>query len=231
MQPERTVVAICITSNGHWVEQFWLSLVKAVAYFNAARKGNEFLALLAEGGSILPRQRQSMLETAIANGATHALFLDTDMNFPHDTVHRLLRHNVDIVGCNYARRGKLPIQSTAGNIPEPGGSFIFRLRKDGGLEEVDYVATGVLMIRLAILKDIPKPWFNFVYDEAIPQPESHGHWLPEDWYFCQKAREAGYKVYVDHGLSWEIGHIGQFEYRLNQALVEVPEVLRMGPAD
>jgi hypothetical protein len=36
--------------------------------------------------------------------------------------------------------------------------------------------------------------------------------MGEDVFFCKKARELGHKIYIDHDVSHEIGHIGTFEF-------------------
>jgi len=38
---------------------------------------------------------------------------------------------------------------------------------------------------------------------------------PEDFYFCKKLRANGVSVYVDHDVSQEVAHVGDFEYTLN----------------
>jgi hypothetical protein len=40
----------------------------------------------------------------------------------------------------------------------------------------------------------------------------NGKLLGEDIYFCIKAKDAGIDTYVDHDLSMEIGHIGNYTY-------------------
>ena len=70
------------------------------------------------------------------------------------------------------------------------------LPSDGEPFEVE--ASGSLMlIRRHVLDAIGDPWYG------------HANWrLSEDLYFCEKAREAGYKILIDPALS--AGHIGNF---------------------
>lgn len=39
-----------------------------------------------------------------------------------------------------------------------------------------------------------------------------GDFVGEDWYFCEKLQAAGIPRYVDHSLSLEIGHKGDYIY-------------------
>ena len=52
----------------------------------------------------LPLARERLARQALGAGATHLLWLDSDMRFPADAAHRLLAHDVPMVGVNYARR-------------------------------------------------------------------------------------------------------------------------------
>jgi hypothetical protein len=55
---------------------------------------------------------------------------------------------------------------------------------------------------MEVLKGIAGPLFDFGRRED-------GAIVGEDQFFFGKLREAGVPVYLDHGLSWQIGHIGE----------------------
>ena len=65
---------------------------------------------------------------------------------------------------------------------------------------------GIMLIDLSIMKGIQRPWFEICYSARNAQ------FIGEDWYFVGKVEKAGYDTYVDHSLSREIGHIGQFNF-------------------
>ena len=69
------------------------------------------------------------------------------------------------------------------------------------------IPTGCLLIRMRVFDKIPKPWFS----TRIEGEKIQG----EDYYFCDRAREAGFEIWCDGDLSREIGHIGQAVYRLD----------------
>ena len=62
------------------------------------------------------------------------------------------------------------------------------------------------------------PWFEFIYNRELKRRES------EDHVFFMRAREAGFDVHVDHDLSKEVGHTGDFTYRLSHAVALEEEV-------
>ena len=59
------------------------------------------------------------------------------------------------------------------------------------LMKVDGVGTGCLLIHRDVLKAIDPPWFKFQYthDGTIE--------LSEDYYFCEKAKAAGFELFLD----------------------------------
>jgi GT2 family glycosyltransferase len=50
------------------------------------------------------------------------------------------------------------------------------------------------MIRRRVFEKLDPPYFKYVYDEMGKLK------LGQDFYFCQKAREAGFRIYVHTGI-------------------------------
>jgi hypothetical protein len=165
-----------------------------------------FIRLQYEQGSILPNVRQALAETAMLERATHILWLDSDMVFPWDTLHRLMAHDLTIVGVNPTRR-RPPYLPT---VKALDGTRVYTSPESEGLEQVDGIGFGVLLIKTTVLGGMKKPWFDFTYRAK------DGSWLGEDYYFMEKAKKAGHKVWCDHDLTKSIKHIGELEcdYRL-----------------
>lgn len=213
-QPKIARVAICIPSGETWKTEFGLSMTEMVQTFDRPFPGsagmiNRTLSLsssnLAESRTVLAAQAINEFK------ATHILFLDSDMEFPPHTLHRLLAHDVPFVACNYAKK-KFPIECTASrgmdadlkhdrNIPDD----------DNALVPVEGIGFGVTLIHADVFLSVPRPWFQFT-EEVTNNGQHYFH--GEDYSFCQKVREAGIPIYVDTVLSKEIGHVGAFTYRL-----------------
>lgn len=157
--------------------------------------------------SSLNENRRCIVEEGKRGGYKYILWIDDDMWFPIDTVERLLKHDLPIVGCNCTCRG-LPLWTTAIIGNPPNQQRITSLGKTG-LQEVDFVGFGVIMTETAIFDKLPQPWFATPYD---PNYSEERKTVSEDVWFCWLAKKHGYKIFIDHDLSQQIEHIGEFAY-------------------
>lgn len=137
--------------------------------------------------------RTSLVKDSLARGATHILFVDSDMQFPYDSLTRLLAHDKDIVGVEYNKR-QFPL------IP-----VFEQPNKADSLYETQAAGTGLMLIKLSIFEKIKNdPWFNFGRN-------SEGETvLGEDAWFCNVARDAGFEIYIDPTI--KVAHLGEFGY-------------------
>jgi GT2 family glycosyltransferase len=144
--------------------------------------------------------RNALVHAGLDVGADYICFIDADMTFPPDTLHRLYFNSKDIVGVLYPGRIK----------PHPPNIFYFNENKEliqtekvdrtSELIEVDAVGTGVMLIRKKVFKELSEPWFFYRGDYS------------EDIMFCKEARKTGYKIYVNTTLS--VGHVGDEVFKL-----------------
>lgn len=160
--------------------------------------------------SILPEGRHRLVEDMHAKGVAKVLWVDTDMRFPKQGLHMLLRHDQSIVGVNYVSR-RPPFRFTAATVDE---QILETKPGHTGLEEVGHVAFGFCLTDMSVFGDPSSsahaPMFNF--DWYFCEERKRWTIIGEDVSFCREARARGHKVYVDQELSASIGHIGEFEY-------------------
>ncbi len=205
-------VAICVPARDTVCTGFAYDLARLSAHFYGRAPVGTSMTLHFVSGTLIADQRQKMAEKALRDGCDHILFLDSDMRFPAYVLDRLLAHDKDIIACNYPTR-RLPVKTVAfsdfSNL-----SCITSLDKVG-LQEVDAVGMGVMLVKAEVFRKLPKPWFQISY---LPNA---GMYIGEDIYFCKLAQAHGYKVSIDHDLSKEVGHIGSFEY--HHAHVEISD--------
>lgn len=207
-------IAIAIPSHDQCPFLFAYDLANMVAYTVAAMPDGVHLGLNAVTGTYVPNARQELTEEMVRQGADWVLWLDSDMRFPNDLLVRLLRHRAQMVGVNYSTRSAddpHPVAIKRVGLDGPGE----RLRTgddSAGLEEVEAVGFGAVLIRGDVLAALPPlsdgPWFNI---EWMPDRRE---WIGEDVFFCRLLRKMGVKIQVDHDLSKEIRHVGNAEYQL-----------------
>jgi len=207
--PWKLRVGIGVPAAGTWASGFGFSLVTMIGHFershvDVAPDRRPEIVLIAIDGH-LPDVRTRILGEAVRERCTHLLWLDSDMIFPPDTLHRLLRHNLPIVGANYPRRifPHLPTAHYGGDGPANEG--VVWSEDKTGTERVKHVGFGVCLIDMRLVDQVDPPYFVFAPDGK------HGLTTRgEDVYFCEKLlRDAGIPTHVDHDLSHEIGHIGE----------------------
>lgn len=195
-------IGICIPTREQWRADFGQCLTMMVADFVSQNYENFEIGikLCNSKGSILPQQRADMVRECLSSGCSHLLFLDDDMAFPMTTLYDLLAADKDIVAANCVTKS-IPPLPTARDIHNNRVNIADELT---GLQEVASVGAAVMLIKADVFKKLPAPWFEFVY-----QPTGY---IGEDVFFCRKAREHGFKVYIDHDLSRKVLHIGDFHY-------------------
>lgn len=203
---KRIKLGICIPTRDTWKAHFGQSLAMSMASVWSLLPPDTELGVKTFNktqSSIVHTARNNLAQEAIDSDCTHILFLDDDMLFPMNTFSALLTADKDIVAANCVTK-EWPPRTTANKI---GGGKVFTRRSSEGLEEVESVGTAVMMIKREVFEKLPKPWFD---NEWINVEENK--FTGEDRYFCYKAREHGFKVYIDHDLSKEIKHIGEWFY-------------------
>lgn len=143
--------------------------------------------------------RNTACQTALDHGFQYLFFLDDDVVPPPNTIHQLISLNLDIVSGLYYRRA-MPIHPVALVESKEGPSPV-PLSNLEGIQKVDFVGAGCLLIKRHVLEKMHKPWFEWTLDKEIP-----GRKLSEDFEFCRRAKMHGFDIHVDTRLKCK--HIG-----------------------
>lgn len=209
MSKKHLKLVVGIPSGQHWLAQFGVDLGSLMVKFYMTRVpgyASQEMRVANVRSSILPKNRLDIIKIAKKADADYLLFLDSDHTFPADLPHRLIAHNKPIVAANCVTK-TIPAQPTARAFKEgfPQGSVIYTDDKHG-LEEVWRIGTGVMLIRRDALQVIPHSSWQMMYKEAGDTYQG------EDWSFCAAVEELKIPLFVDHDVSREIGHIGNFEF-------------------
>lgn len=129
--------------------------------------------------------------------------VDSDIVLPKDSLEKMIHHNVDIVSGLYIQR----IENTHTlevykDIANDGMTNIDINEIDfsNQLQEIAGCGFGCVLIKGEVFREMSYP--HFVYKSAL----NHEDTVSEDTYFCMKARDHGFKVYMDTTIQCE--HIG-----------------------
>ena len=145
--------------------------------------------------------REGAADIALDTDSDYLYQIDDDMTCPDDLFERLFAHNVDVVAPlaftrNYPHHAVL-YRIEEGIDPDTRKPYfinrwIDKYPKDK-LVECDAVGFGAVLIKRRVLEGVSKPRFM----------SSCG--TGEDILFCQKARSAGFKIYMD--TATKLGHL------------------------
>jgi|AntAceMinimDraft_6_1070360.scaffolds.fasta_scaffold03914_2 hypothetical protein len=188
-------LAVCVPARDTVHAGFAVCLANLTA---SLQKDNIKYRLLVNLGTVIPQQRNTLVEQAIEVGATHILWLDSDMHFPSTIAQKLLEHNLHIVAAAYSTRLK-PQRSVAFLDKD---DLSKRLDKKFGLHSVFAVGMGCMLVNIDVYKYVQKPWHQYLYNKDTQDLSG------EDIYFCKTAGDAGFEIYIDADLSNSIAHYG-----------------------
>lgn len=217
-------IAICVPVYGMTHAKFTQSLASLITHtLGADVRDADGAAVKIEletfmvSCSMLTEGRHRLVAEALHWGADHMLCLDADHVFPADALVRLLGHNLPVVGCNYPRRfaPTAPTAAREGGDDERSSSLVYTTRElaeQGKIEPVAHLGFGLLLIDMRVFDAL----------QAHAEAEGDGNFLPlfkfvetpgkigmigEDVFFFRKLAAAGIRPFVDHRLSWEVGHL------------------------
>lgn len=241
-EPAQTKVMVAVPSGSTWEATTANCMAGMMAYSALA---GVLLSPMSLQMSQISIARNNMVKVALDIGVDYILFLDSDMEFPPDTLVKLLSHRKTIVGATYNKRIARPdgTYETLGRLIPPGDGVV-----TDGLHEALLLPGGVMLIDMEVYRKLHWPWYAEAYRWApglngldafkvmmreytgfIPSDTVldsiddtvFGQWLrdhyrvggelnmnSEDYFFCAKARQAGYKIWCDLELTGRISHIG-----------------------
>jgi len=205
-------VLIAVPSTGIWMADFGAALVNMVAAFCTFKiEGwDQQMALITNiKGSVLPKSRWLCVQEALEKECEYLIFIDSDQTFPRKMLHLLLSRKVDCVAANIATK-VIPAQPTARN-KDPGGDplkwvTVYTDPESTGLERVDRIGTGIMMLSRRVMQLIRPPDFDMKWREDVENYQG------EDWWLCQALEREGVPIYIDQDLSKEVGHIGFYNF-------------------
>jgi len=197
------------------------SLVRSSALFQS--HGLKLHVTFLSNHSLIPMARNKIVSDIFRNDKNDwesIVWIDADISWEPEDLLKLVLHDEDVVCGTYRKKihnsCHFTIKMIKGNeTPD-----------ERGLIEVEATGTGFLRVSKKAMQDLMDHEPEF-YTEKVTQPElnvdqievknlfqcgiKNGEMLSEDFYFCTKLRERGYKIMLDTNI--DLGHDGSFTYR------------------
>jgi hypothetical protein len=190
----------------------------------APKHGVEIQICNISGCSVVSRVRNLIVKDFMASECTDLMFIDSDINFNHEDIFRLMAWNSDpkkgIVGGVPTARKKGSIYISTLEQDDDGGIYMNAY----GLVKAKRIATAFMLIRRDVIQtliDNHPEWKyhddrvenghpdKFCYSVFDFQSKPDGY-VGEDYTFCDRAREYGYEIWIDPTI--KLGHMGITEF-------------------
>lgn len=163
----------------------------------------------AEGGPLISRARNMLLERFLGTDADFLLMADTDIVFNPSDVRLLLEARKPIVGALYYGilggnpESTFPVALSYQGLPGEPGKVLQSLDKvPSKLSRVAAVGMGLTLIQRRVIEALePNSALNKPFAERVYDGRHHG----EDAVFCLEAKKAGYDTWLEPRA--RVGHI------------------------
>lgn len=132
--------------------------------------------------------RNHIVEKFLESGFDYLLMIDSDIA-PASNVIEMIKNDVKICSADihaYRPEGRIRLALKK----EKRGYSCAQINEDE-VNEVDACGTGCLLVHRDVFEKIKTPYFKFQYDEKGALIKG------EDFYFCDKARDEGFKINYD----------------------------------
>ena len=223
-QPNIKILTPCF--GGQVQVSYMHSIINFYSY--ARQNGINFSFLTLPGCSLISLGRSMMLKKALEESDwTHVMWIDADIEFEPQCIHSMILDDKDIIGGLYPKKD-LPIDFASS--PMPNGEH----SKDSF--ETIYVATGFMLVKRDVILKMYEHYreeleFQYQGTQGIvhlfdPIIDESGTYLTEDYAFCKRARDMGYKCYMSN--KFELPHTGTFSYSAAHENRLLDEYVRRG---
>lgn len=198
----KTKLSVCVPCRDMMHSAFSFDLCKLLEY--NALVGLE-TTIHFHVGTLIVNQREQLVQMAIDAGSTHILWLDSDMMFPADSAHQLLKHKKPVVAANYVTR-QYPHRTVAYTDCNDWTSNLINSHNQADLVPVAAVGMGCMLTEVSVFKTLNKPYFKTSWNDQL-----HDH-VGEDFNLCYELSAHGYEILIDNTLSLKIQHLGTFAF-------------------
>ena len=191
-------------------QDFPRTLTGIISYTKTHLKDLDQLHYFDKSGVRTDRNRNIILEQALARDVDYILWLDVDMIYPYDIICKYLENDFDVMGCLYFKRAEpfSPIGYIKGDNPaKPYKPLDPRLIPENTVIEVDALGFGGMMVNMNVYRTMGEDkWMKYSDNFHLPY-ETDEPKFTHDILFCKTAQEHGAKIMLHTGV--KPAHMGE----------------------
>ena len=213
-------VNVITRHTGHWA--MFNAFQGAAGH--ASKAGIRCMLAPHVGDSLVSRARNNSMADFLESDAGWFFTLDDDVAIPTHAITELINANKDCIGGMYRLKRELTEDENLIDAIAVRGKENFKF---GQAEpaEVYYISGGCVMYKRKFLEDMVKHYPELAYTENCTQKKRWALYMPyiynneylsEDWAFCQRALDKGYKMYILPNVLCD--HWGLRNYSISSAL-------------
>lgn len=186
--------------------------------------------------ALISRSRSLMASKLLTDehlaAADVIVFIDDDIVFEPGDLWKIVegaRETGDIYGGGYVVRSREAHLSSR-TLPDRG-VIEFRQTPERRPVEVQYLATGFMAVPRSVVESVvagefrdadgthrvhrcevggDRPFWPVFSPFTVREPDGRLHYLSEDWAFCERARQAGHRVWMDASIILQ--HMGWYPF-------------------
>lgn len=191
-------LALCLP-GATFTKGFVESIMQTTAKIMMWPKGSAVFQI-TDYSADLYNLKNTMIDKALAHGADHLMWIDSDMVFKAEDIEKLLSREVDIVsGIALIEPGRCAIANVGDDKLKPIYLTPDEIN-DKELHAVDYCGGAFLLVKADVYRKIPALWYETINVEINGKQRL----VSEDFGFCEKAQSYGYKIHADYSV--KVGH-------------------------
>lgn len=215
-------VNVLIATPGRNMEaEYVKSLVQTVSYLNQVGITymflNEYSSMVSSA-----REATTMGDTyldpfnnqPVRGNVTYdkIIWIDSDIGWEITDFMKLYESDKDIVAGLYFNEKMVPMFSVS---VEDAATEIDRILKSNKEEEIFAAGFGFIAMKQGVFENMKRPWFESLFEKMVSDDGEKEIFIPygEDFAWCKKAKQAGFKIYLDPTIS--LSHYKKVKVRLD----------------
>lgn len=218
--------------GGQMSSRYFLSALETADWLTEGKIGYEFCIL--DNESLITRARNKLAYYAMERDFDKLFFIDSDISWGVSDFARILQSSEFIIGGLYPLKQyplKLNFNPSREHVEIYGKDVslkafreLAKLGNEKGELAVRHVPTGFMMIDCAVLRAMttkrpkylgehPLTGEKVEMHDLFPAEVRDGIYESEDWAFCSKAREMGFKTCINTNVV--VTHIGSNHFKVD----------------